>query len=391
MAVRRSSGRLIACLAATQILSWGTLYYSFGVLWEEIGAGAGWPVFALLLGFSCALTISGVFTPGAAGLFARFGGRRIMTAGSLLSGLALALIALGTTPAVAAGWILAGLAMPLTLYEAAFAVVAEQSDRCRERVIVLITLAGGFAGTVFLPLTAWLSARWGWQHVLLAYSGLHWFVAAPLHWAAIPRQHPRQTWRERPAASRSTEPAMQAFTIAFSLNAAVFAAISTLLVLMLERAGIARSQAASLAALIGPAQVAARVALLIHSRPDRPHETARLVFILLPISLAGLVASLDWPFGIVLALGLYGACNGASTIARTSLIHAWDGPSSFVVRQARLSAPSIAARALGPLAAVILMERNPDPRFVLAIAVALAAAASVVFHRGVRRLRPFTP
>lgn len=379
--------RLLSALAAAQIISWGTLHYSFPVLWEEMSSGTGWPLPGLLLCFGGALLISGAAAPASARLIGQFGGRRVMAAGSLLSAIALALISLGGTIA-AAGWLVLGLAMATTLYEAAFAAIAEYLSDSHGRAAVVITLTGGFAGTIFFPLTAWLSATLGWQKCLWIYSALHFLTTAPLCWVSLPPMR-----RKRPPKPVVLEPnvsRISAAATAFALQAAVFAIVSTLLILLLERAGIPKSRASSLAVLIGPAQVAARIMLLSGPDPDQGPGRASKVFVLLPLALIGLLVSLNWTAGIALSLALYGACNGASTIVRTNLILAWGGPSMFATMQARIAAPSIAARAVGPLAAAIFLHRIPDPQIVLATAAALAAVSTAILHLGTRGVRPFS-
>src|SRR3712207_7628844 len=58
--------------------------------------------------------------------------------------------------------------MAATLYEPAFAVLAKWFERGRGRALLLVTLAGGLASTIFLPLSAWLVGVQGWRGALLA-------------------------------------------------------------------------------------------------------------------------------------------------------------------------------------------------------------------------------
>ena len=50
--------RLVWSLSATQIVSWGTVYYAFGVLLVPMQAEFGWPQSVLTGAYSMALGIS---------------------------------------------------------------------------------------------------------------------------------------------------------------------------------------------------------------------------------------------------------------------------------------------------------------------------------------------
>ena len=53
-------------------------------------------------------------------------------------------------------------------------------------LIVQITLFGGFASTVFWPLTHMLDETIGWRATWLIYAGLSTLVCAPLHYFVLP-------------------------------------------------------------------------------------------------------------------------------------------------------------------------------------------------------------
>src|SRR3712207_3378870 len=69
-------------------------------------------------------------------------------------------------------WVGIGLAMAATLYEPAFAVLAKWFERGRARALLLVTLAGGLASTIFLPLSAWLVEAQGWRGALFALAAI---------------------------------------------------------------------------------------------------------------------------------------------------------------------------------------------------------------------------
>ena len=64
-----------------------------------------------------------------------------------------------------------GLAMATTLYEPVFAVTAAWFDRHRPRAVFVLTVFGGLASAVFVPLTAGLVTWLGWRDALLMLAG----------------------------------------------------------------------------------------------------------------------------------------------------------------------------------------------------------------------------
>src|SRR6476469_10356266 len=118
---RSTVWRLVPALGLTQIVSWGTLYYSIAVLGasmrEELGISA-----AMLFGaYSLALLLSALTAPFVGRAIDRHGGRAVMSAGSVSAALALFLIAhVHSTIALFLAWSVAGVAMAMTMYDAAF-------------------------------------------------------------------------------------------------------------------------------------------------------------------------------------------------------------------------------------------------------------------------------
>src|SRR3546814_4453972 len=116
----------------------------------------------------------------------RHGGRPVMAAGSLLTALGCAGIALSDgAAAYYAAWLCLGLAMRMTLYDAAFAALARIGGPQAKRPISQITLLGGLASTAFWPIGHFLAESFGWRAALLVYAGFA-LLTLPLH-LAIPR------------------------------------------------------------------------------------------------------------------------------------------------------------------------------------------------------------
>src|SRR4030095_2561230 len=117
-----------------------------------------------------------------------YGGRVVMTIGSLIGALGLFLIVQAKAPfAYYAVWMVLGVAMAANLYDAAFATLGRIFGVGARRPITALTLAGGFASTVSWPMTYLLIERVGGRGTDLVYVALMACIAAPLHAFGLPR------------------------------------------------------------------------------------------------------------------------------------------------------------------------------------------------------------
>src|SRR5690606_10247194 len=134
--------------------------------------------------------VSGVAAPFIGRRIDQAGGRSVMTAGSLIAALALVLVASAREPMLFTfGWMLAGLAMAACLYDPAFATLYQIAPDRYRRAVTGLTLFGGFASTVFWPLSHALAEAWGWRATLLAFAALHLLLCMPIHRVVIPAIH----------------------------------------------------------------------------------------------------------------------------------------------------------------------------------------------------------
>src|SRR5437868_5505246 len=74
----------VVALGITQITAWGTSYYCLGVLAKSIGADMGWSRGFVFLGFTVALLAMGVVSSPVGRVIDRYGGRVVMTLGTVL-------------------------------------------------------------------------------------------------------------------------------------------------------------------------------------------------------------------------------------------------------------------------------------------------------------------
>src|SRR5262249_7892023 len=96
-------------------------------------------------------------------------------------------------------WVGLGCAMAAVLYEPAFAVIYQSFGVNAKKAVTALTLAAGFASTLFWPLTQGLVDALGWRTSVSVLAALNLLICLPLHVLALPqcRQH---------AVSRSRSP-----------------------------------------------------------------------------------------------------------------------------------------------------------------------------------------
>src|SRR5712692_7860343 len=81
--------RAVLVLCVTQILAWGAIYYPPVLTVPLIAADRGWSATLAMGGFSFGLLVAGVAAPRVGALIDRYGGHRVMPAGSLIGALGL--------------------------------------------------------------------------------------------------------------------------------------------------------------------------------------------------------------------------------------------------------------------------------------------------------------
>lgn len=369
----------------TQVLSWGTLYYAFSVLLGPMGKGHGWSVAQMVGAFSVSLLVSGISAYPVGKLMQRFGGRAVMSAGSVVGACAMGMVALAPTlGAYYAGWAVAGVAMAGTLYEPAFAALAAIYEADYKRAVTFVTFAGGFASTVFWPLTERMVVWVGWRDTLLVYAALHLLVCLPLHWWGMPPAAVGPAGGV-PVAGLLRDPRFLLLAASLTLYATVFSVLSVHLVPMLQGKGATLQQAAWMAAVAGPMQVVGR---LIEYQYGAGWSARRTGVLSLTAFIPALLLLMMRPayMGILLlAIGTYGMANGIMTIVRSVSVVELFGREQYAQVSGALAVPATLARAGAPFLASLLLGWAGGYNGVLLALVLVAGLAALLFgrsHRG---------
>ena len=365
-------GLVVAALGTTQTLAWASSYYLPAILADDMAASAGVPRAWVFGAFSGALLLTAALGPWVGRTIDRRGGRGVLAASNLV--FAIGLVVLGASNGIeiqCAAWVLLGVGMALGLYDAAFATLAGIYGRDARGPITGITLIAGFASTIGWPLSALLDAQLGWRGGCFVWAAMHIAIGLPLNVLLVPRaSQPAEHAEQTPA---SWEPRREMILLAYVFAAAWFVtgAMAAHLPSLFEMIGATTVQAVAAAALVGPAQVAARLAEFIIMRRVHPLVSARIAASMHPIGAAVLVA-FGAPAAPAFAL-LHGAGNGLLTIARGTVPLALFGPVNYGARTGLLGAPARAAQAAAPLLFGLLMDSIG--RWVLAVSAGLCLSA----------------
>ena len=383
--------RLVAALGVTQIVSWGSVYYAFAVVMASVQRELGASAPATVGAYSVALLVSGLVAAPVGRHIDRHGARRAMTAGSLGAVVLLAAFSQVTSVvALYAVWAALGLVMGLTLYEPAFASLALVFRADLRKAITVLTLAGGFASTVFWPLTQWLSSALGWRDAVLALAAINLVTCVPLHALFLPakgRPADAPMGAADDAAGRARLLADRRFrwlAVAFTLNMLAFAAMGLHLLAMLQEQGFPPEKAALLAALVGPMQVSGRIAEFAFAHRLGPVQTGEIALAAFPVSIAVLAASNGSTWGIVAFAVLYGASNGVMTIVRGTVPAQIWGREGYGGLTGLMATPVLLARAAGPFAAAGVLAATGGYRAVAIALIAVGVVSWIAFAMAVR-------
>jgi MFS family permease len=378
---------LLTALGCALIISWGTIYYSFALLMQPMQRALGASQSLIVGAYSAALLLTGLAAPWIGRLIDREGGRRVMTAGSILAVACFAALSrVESIWALYAIWIGLGLSMAATLYEPAFAVVTQLAGTRYRRAITVLTLFGGVASTVFWPVIAVLLERYGWRLTAL------WLAAFNLpcvwvHARMLPSVRATKLTEAAPARVRLPLSSTSFIALALALLAQAIAitALSVHLLPLLTSRGLSLAQAAAVGALFGPMQVVGRVLEMMIGARASAIAVGRVVVLMLPAAVLVLLHAGDEVPLLVLYAVLYGIGNGTMTIVRGAVpVELW-GRENYGALMGWLAFPAMVARASGPLLASFIWTAAGGYDAVLWSLLGFVALAVVAFYVAVGR------
>lgn len=357
--------RAIWALGVTQIIGYGTLYYSFSVLAPAIGREFSWPSEWVFAALSIALLAGGILAPLAGHLADRFGSARVMTMGSVAVAATLVLASLSTSGwAYAAALIAMEVASSFVLYATAFAALVQLGGQGAQRSITHLTLIAGFASTIFWPITSLLLERMDWHSVYLVFAGLNLLVCAPLHFR-LGRLSRKSV---EPAAATKLDATRVSHTLqgqkrtagfalmmlGFAIEGFILTAVLMQIIPLLVGLGLG-SNMLLITSLFGPAQVLSRLANMALGKNLLSTRLAIIAAALPPLAVAVVALTAPSLMGSVVFAVLFGLGSGLTSIVAGSLPLQLLGREKYGSRLGWLSSARQVASAISPFCLALMI------------------------------------
>ena len=350
------SRKALIALGIGQCVNWGVLYYAFAVLVLPLERELAVPTWVVTGAFSAALLTSAAVAP-AVGRWGDQGrSATVMQAGGVVA----AVLLTGWTLAPGVFmlylvWAALGLCMATTLYEPAFNIIgrAVHEPTKRLRALAAVTILGGLASTVFLPLTALLIDALGWRGTVLVLAA---FVAASagllrtvafreLSGASVETAFDTSEAGEPEAAVRPAR--FNFLAAAFALTSLASAAFAANLVPVLGDRHLSPRTAAMLGGLMGLMQLPGRALVMNSALSPSPWTLLTASLALLASGLAA-VSVVPSTVAVVAGTMAFGLGAGLMTLVRPHLVQTMFRTRTGHVN-GRIARRQQLARAVGPL------------------------------------------
>lgn len=406
---------MVAGLCLTELLSWGALVYTFGVLVVPMHAELGWSTAQLNGAYTTGVVVSGLVAVPVGRWLHRRGARGVMTTGSLLGVAALLGWARADSLVVFyATFAVAGLAMAATLYEPAFVLTTTWFHRHRPRAVLMLTIAGGLSSTVFVPLTGALVGVYGWRTTLVILAITLAVVTIPIH-AGLLRRWPAdlgltpdgiapvkaevrieldveagptaQDEDDHRAITRGST--FRWLTVSMVAQTAGKMAPTVTLVAYLADRGYSLTQATLLVGGVGLFQVLGRVLTVTLRQRVPEHRVVGAIYVLQGLALpAPLLTTGHGPVAtatVLVSVVCFGLGYGLPDLLRGTLLPDYTGPRHFARVNGVLSMYVVGARAAGPLIAGLALTTFGSHGAILIGAAMLMLISAYGLNRAVGR------
>lgn len=378
-------------LAIAQMLTWASLYYIFPAMLPTWQGALGWSKSDLSGAFTTALVVSAIAAPLAGGLIDRGYGRGVLAGGMALGAmLLLALPAAREVWQFYALWAGIGLAMSASLYEACFTVITRIIGSQAREVITVVTLLGGFAGTLAFPAAHLLAEAFGWHTAVRIFAAIVLFISVPCAIFGLICLRP---YAEKPAPGKRgtsgqimVQPTFWMLAIAFCAIGLAHGAILTHLLFILQENKLPVWLAVLVVSMIGPMQVLGRVFMMLTAGRVSTFGVAIACYTLMIAATAALLAT---KFNIWMAfvfVAFHGAGYGVASIVRPVMTAELLGRQSFGAVFGMLAIPFMMGFAVGPTAAALTSELAGYNTVIVGAAAILACGLTAII--AARRMAP---
>jgi MFS family permease len=362
--VWRDPAVLAFMLAETVI--WAAIFYSFPALVLQWQDEFGWSATQAMGAFSLALAVQGLAAPWMGRLIDRGRAPLGMPLGAMggLLGL-VALTQVSTLAQFYAVWAWIGLMMGITLYDATFSVVTRARGAEARAAITAITLAAGFASTLAYPLTAMMTGIGGWRAAVWLLAAMVLVLVIPPLWLAATRFEAEVTAKARAPALKTTgaratrvmaRPGFWPLAGGFALTALGSGVLLAHLLPLMAALGVPDGLAILAASTIGPAQVFARVLLMLAGARIAARQVALGSFLVLMLAALAMGGAAAFPAMVLVFALAQGIGNGVISILRPVVTHEVMGDEGFGETAGTVARLSLFAFALAPGLGAVLAD-----------------------------------
>jgi predicted MFS family arabinose efflux permease len=392
--------KTVFALGISQTIAWASTYYLPAILADAIAKDIGVTPVTVFTAFTLAMIISALLGPWGGRVIDRQGGRNLLVASKMIIIAGLLMLSQSNSIVMLfASWAVIGTGMGLGLYESAFATLTKIYGRSARQAITGITLIAGFASTVGWPLTSYMQAQFDWRTACIGWAILLLTISIPLN-LILPEAEENEKSEHAEDVSLALQTDVKDVTresnpsfVVLAMLSFVFAmtwfcstSMATHLPRLLETTGASLTVAVAAGALIGPAQVLARLAEYRFMQAHHPLVSASMATLGHPLG-ALILLIFGGASSYVFAV-FHGAGAGLMTIAKGTLPLALIGPKNYGYWQGIISLPGRVLQAFAPLLFGFAIELLGSKALWLSASLGLAAlAALILLHLRVVRGR----
>jgi MFS family permease len=386
MTVRRA----IVFLAIGETIYWAGLYYIFAALLVQWEAAEPWTKTQITMAFTGAILMAAIFAPIAGRQIDRGNGPKVLTFAALIGAALVALLPFANSVWMfGAIWLGVGACLGGCLYETCFSLITRTRGDNARRDITLVTLFAGLAGTLSFPLSNAISNAYGWHSAIWTMAGLVAFVGVPLVWHAT-------SFLEKENAARDDEtkethssifnirsvlskPAFWFIAIGFAMLGCNHGVIINHILPILTDRGLTGDAAVLAASMIGPMQVAGRLAMMAAESRVSSHAITSACFVGVACAGAALYFSAVVPALVVVFVILQGSGHGVTSIMRPVITKEILGTQNFGAISGAVAVPYLLAWAAAPVAGSLLWEAGGYDLAILVVII--SALTGLLFYR----------
>ena len=386
--------RAIIFLAIGETIYWAGLYYIFAALLVQWEAAEPWPKTQITMAFTGAILMAAIFAPIAGRQIDCGNGPKVLTFAALIGAALVALLPFANSVWMfGAIWLGVGACLGGCLYETCFSLITRTRGDNARRDITLVTLFAGLDGTLSLPLSNAISHVYGWNAAIWTMSGLVALVGVPLVWYATSFLE-KEYQKENAARDDETKethsstfnirrvlskPAFWFIAIGFAMLGCNHGVIINHILPILTDRGLTGDAAVLAASMIGPMQVAGRLAMMAAERRVSSHAITSACFVGVACAGAALYFSAVVPALVVAFVILQGSGHGVTSIMRPVITKEILGTQNFGAISGAVAVPYLLAWAAAPVAGSLLWEAGG---YDLAIIVVIVSALTgLLFYR----------